>query len=76
MCLEANGPNQDIHIPLTNLVSPHQVQITFPDPSKNSDVVSLRGPKADVDKAYKYLTQMHQEMVGDRLIEEKQIKLN
>ena len=42
----------------------NQVQITFPDPSKRSDVVSLRGPKADVDKCYKYLTQLNQEMVG------------
>ena len=44
----------------------NQVQITFPDPGKKSDVVSVRGPKSDVDKAYKYLTQMHQEMVRNK----------
>jgi transcription antitermination factor NusA-like protein len=32
-----------------------EVQITIPDSSKQSDVVSLRGPKDQVDKCYKYL---------------------
>jgi predicted PilT family ATPase len=41
----------------------NQVQITFPDQVRKSDVVTLRGPKADVDKCYKYLTQLHQEMI-------------
>ena len=42
----------------------NQVQITFPDPARKSDVVSLRGPKADVDKCYKYLGQLNQDMVS------------
>lgn len=42
----------------------NQVQITFPESSRKSDVVSLRGPKADVDKCYKYLNQLHQEMIA------------
>jgi transcription antitermination factor NusA-like protein len=41
----------------------NQVQITFPESARKSDVVSLRGPKADVDKCYKYLTQLNQEMI-------------
>lgn len=42
----------------------NQVQITFPDAGKKSDVVTLRGPKNDVDKAYKHLSQYHQELVS------------
>jgi hypothetical protein len=42
----------------------NQVQITFPDPGKKSDIVTLRGPKDDVDKCHKYLQQMHQDMVS------------
>ncbi|XP_033116726.1 vigilin-like [Anneissia japonica] len=34
------------------------VQITFPNPNEKSDIVSLRGPKQDVEKCYKYLQQM------------------
>jgi len=40
----------------------NQVQIGFPDPARKSDVVTLRGPKNDVDKCFRYLQQMHQEM--------------
>ena len=50
--------------PVTNLVFHYQVQIDFPNPSKKSDVVSLTGLKADVDKAFKHLTKMHQDMVS------------
>ena len=39
------------------------VVISFPDPSKQSDVVSLRGPKNDVDECYKYLHQIAQDRV-------------
>jgi len=39
------------------------VMISFPDPSKQSDVVSLRGPKDDVDLCYKHLHQIAQDMV-------------
>ncbi|XP_025081209.1 vigilin-like [Pomacea canaliculata] len=41
----------------------NQVQITFPDPGKKSDVVTLRGPKNDVDKCYKHLQTLHKEMI-------------
>jgi len=39
------------------------VVISFPDSSKQSDVVTLRGPKNDVDQCYKYLHQLAQDMV-------------
>ncbi|CAG2229559.1 Vigilin [Mytilus edulis] len=42
----------------------NQVQITFPDPGKKSDIVQLRGPKDDVDKCYKYLISMHTDMIA------------
>lgn len=41
----------------------NQVQVTFPDPGKKSDIVTFRGPKNDVDKCYKYLQTLQQEMV-------------
>ncbi|XP_019637669.1 PREDICTED: vigilin-like [Branchiostoma belcheri] len=41
-----------------------EVIITFPEPSRKSDVVTLRGPKQDVDKCFKYLTQMVQEIAA------------
>ena len=41
----------------------NSVVISFPDSSKQSDVVSLRGPKNDVDQCYKYLHQIAQEKV-------------
>lgn len=41
----------------------NQVQISFPDSSKQSDVVTLRGPKDDVDRCYKYLSQLNKDMV-------------
>lgn len=43
----------------------NQVQITFPDPSRKSDVVTLRGPKNDVDKSFRYLQQLHGEMISN-----------
>jgi len=43
----------------------NQVQITFPDPGKKSDVVTIRGPKTDVDQVYKYLLQMHQNLIAE-----------
>ena len=42
----------------------NKVQIGFPDPGKKSDIVSLRGPKQDVDKCYKFLTQLNAELVS------------
>ncbi len=41
----------------------NQVQITFPDSGMKSDVVTLRGPKQDVDKCYKFLQQLALELV-------------
>jgi len=41
----------------------NQVQITFPDQGRKSNVVTLRGPKNDVDKCFTYLTKMHSEMI-------------
>jgi len=41
----------------------NSVVISFPDSSKQSDMVSLRGPKNDVDLCCKYLQQIAQDMV-------------
>ncbi|XP_070561985.1 vigilin-like [Ptychodera flava] len=43
----------------------NQVNITFPDPGKKSDVVTLRGPKQDVDKCYRFLQQLNTELVAN-----------
>lgn len=40
-----------------------QVQINFPDAGKKSDVVTLRGPKNDVDKCYVHLQKMTADLV-------------
>lgn len=42
----------------------NQVQITFPDPGKKSDIVTLRGPKNDVDRCYKHLQGVQKDMVS------------
>ncbi|KAH3827192.1 hypothetical protein DPMN_129122, partial [Dreissena polymorpha] len=42
----------------------NQVQITFPDQGKKSDVVTLRGPKADVDKCHQHLQKMTQDLIA------------
>lgn len=44
----------------------NQVQITFPDQGKKSDVVTLRGPKNDVDKCFQHLQKMSQDLVSCR----------
>ncbi|XP_032233771.2 vigilin-like [Nematostella vectensis] len=41
-----------------------EVQISFPDPSKKTDVVSLRGPREDVDKVHAYLKKLNAELVA------------
>jgi len=41
----------------------NQVQVTFPDSSEKSDVVKIRGPKQDVDAAYKHLQQLYKELL-------------
>lgn len=51
----------------------NQVQITFPDPSRSSDVVTLRGPRNDVDRCHRYLTQLHQEMVANNYVAQVRI---
>ncbi|PNF18399.1 Vigilin [Cryptotermes secundus] len=40
----------------------NQVQITFPGPGENRDVVKIRGPKEDVDKCYKHLMKIVKEL--------------
>jgi KH domain len=40
-----------------------QVQITFPDSSEKSDVVKIRGPKQDVEAAFKHLQKLHKELL-------------
>lgn len=49
------------------------VQISFPDPSKQSDVVALRGPKNEVDKCYKYLQQLAQDMATNNYEEKVRV---
>ena len=41
-----------------------EVQISFPESSQKSDVVSLRGPREDVDKVFAYLKKLNAELVG------------
>lgn len=40
-----------------------EVNISFPDANLKSDVVNLRGPKNEVEKCYKYLKQIADELV-------------
>ena len=40
-----------------------EVQVSFPDPGKKSDVVNLRGPREDVDSVYTFLKKMNAELV-------------
>jgi len=40
-----------------------KVQVTFPDSSEKSDVVKIRGPKQDVDAAYKHLQKLYKELL-------------
>ena len=42
----------------------NQVQISFPDSTKQSDIVTLRGPKDDVDKVNQYLLKVSKDMVS------------
>jgi polyribonucleotide nucleotidyltransferase len=51
----------------------NQVQITFPDPGKKSDIVTLRGPKNDVDKAFKFLQNLGKELVENNYQAQVQI---
>lgn len=41
-----------------------EVQISFPESSQKSDVVSLRGPREDVDKVYAYLKKLNAELIA------------
>lgn len=40
----------------------NQVQIVFPPPGEKRDVVTVRGPKEDVDKCCKHLTEIYKEL--------------
>ena len=42
----------------------NQVQISFPDPGKMSDIVMLRGSKQDVDLCFTHLMKVHKELVS------------
>ncbi|XP_031553878.1 vigilin-like [Actinia tenebrosa] len=47
-----------------------EVQISFPDSSLKSDVVSLRGPREDVDKAFAYLKKLNAELIASNYMVE------
>lgn len=51
----------------------NQVQVTFPDVGRKSAVVTLRGPKTDVDRCYKYLQALHQELIASHYAAEVHI---
>lgn len=40
-----------------------EVQISFPDAGKKSDIVNLRGPREDVDNVYTLLKKLNSELV-------------
>lgn len=39
-----------------------EVQVSFPDAGKKSDVVTLRGPRSDVDKVYAHMNKLNAEL--------------
>jgi len=43
----------------------NQVQISFPPPGEKRDVVTIRGPKDDVDKCARHLSSLHKEMLDN-----------
>ncbi|CAH1773087.1 unnamed protein product [Owenia fusiformis] len=42
----------------------NQVQVKFPEPGKKTDVVTLLGPKTDVEKCAKYMQNLQQELIA------------
>eukprot|EP00794_Sanderia_malayensis_P015058 gene15058-16611_t len=42
----------------------HEVQIVFPDSNKKSDIVTIRGPKEEVDKCYQHLKKYTADVVA------------
>ena len=42
-----------------------EVQISFPDAGRKSDIVNLRGPRSDVENVYTFLKKMNAELVRD-----------
>ncbi|KAJ8022002.1 Vigilin [Holothuria leucospilota] len=48
----------------------NQVQITFPSAGKKSDIVTLRGPKSDVDKCYTFLQHMASKLTTENYEEQ------
>jgi transcription antitermination factor NusA-like protein len=49
------------------------VQITFPDPKSQIDMVNLRGPKDMVDKCAAYLKKQNDEMVAENFVAEVRV---
>jgi len=43
------------------------VTISVPDFSRKSDIITLHGPRTDVDKCYTYLHKLHQELVSSNV---------
>lgn len=41
-----------------------EVQISFPESDAKSDIVTLRGPKEDVDKCYEYMKKLSAELIA------------
>jgi len=50
----------------------NQVQISFPDPGEQCEIVKIRGPKDDVDQCYRHL----QKMVKDLMESSYQVKVS
>ena len=40
-----------------------ETNVAFPDPQENSDVVTIRGPKEEVDKCFKYMEKLVKDLV-------------
>lgn len=50
-----------------------EVQISFPDAGKKSDIVNLRGPREDVDSVYTFLKKLNAELVRLKTVKTCQI---
>lgn len=51
----------------------NDVQINIPQQAENSDIITIRGNKLDVEKCFKHLQQMYKEMQESNYQEEMQI---
>lgn len=45
-----------------------ETNVLFPDAEDNSDVVTVRGPKEEVDKCFKYLEKLVKDLVSDEAV--------